>query len=80
MPEDMEPEKENIPEGVKAILDCLNEAHNLVARIRPEPNVAPEEKAPSEVPGLERMVMRARDKAVHLNRRLAEIADLVGRL
>ena len=80
MPEGMEPTKDNIPGGVEAILDCLTEAHNIVSRIRPETEVAPEENAAPEAQGLERRVIRALEKAGHLNRRLGEIADSVGRL
>ena len=78
--EGMEPKKENIPAMVDAILDCLAESHNIVSRMKPAPIEAEEDKSPPEPIGLERQVIRARDSAARLNRRLIEIADSVGRL
>jgi len=77
IPEGMEPEKDNIPATVDRIIELLNEAHSTVSRIKPEP--PDEEKAP-EQHGLEAAVVRARDKAGHLCKRLNEVANAVGAL
>ncbi len=80
MPEGMEPNKENIPATVDAILDCLTEAHNIISRIQPEAVAPGEDAKPPEPLGLERQVVRARDSAARLNRRLTGVAESIGRL
>ncbi len=80
MLEGMEPKKDNIPAMVDAILDCLAEAHNIISRIQPEAIEIVEDKSPPEPIGLERQVVRARDSAARLNRRLTGVAKSVGRL